>query len=40
MNISFAEEPSMMREVVVFEHHTAHHTGKTLCMELLGALSF
>jgi hypothetical protein len=40
MNISFAEEPSMMRKVVMLEHHAAHHTGKTLRVELLDALSF
>jgi hypothetical protein len=40
MNVSFAEEPSMMRKVVMLEHHTAHHTGKTLRVELLGALGF
>jgi hypothetical protein len=40
MNISFAEEPSMMGEVVMLEHHTAHHTSKTLCVKLFGALGF
>jgi hypothetical protein len=37
MDISFAEKSSMMGEVVMLEHHTAHHTRETLRVELFGA---